>query len=190
MSEFDQIEENAVPAVEENAAPEENAVEPVEPTEEEKAAKKAELFAKQSAGTAKSWENQDVRAARMIRRGVLVTKPDGSSVSFGSVAKAFVELGLPLSKHYSLRKDLREIEGQQIDFEYPEGVRYTFQDVAVSDKPAKAPKETKPAKLKEGDEGYVVPAPKAKKAKKEKVAPTANLVPEDAAPIDVEPSFD
>ena len=180
-----QIDENAISAPEETN--EVTIVEPVELTEEEKVAKKAEHFAKQSAGTANSWKNADVRAARMIRRGVLVTKPDGSSVTFGSVAKAFVELGLPISKHYALRKDLREIEGQQIDFEYPEGVRYTFQDVAIPEKPAKP---ANPAKLKEGDEGYVAPALKAKKAKKEKVAPAANVVPEDAAPIDVEASFD
>ncbi len=172
--------------IEEIEVPVELAVEvPVELTEEERAAKKAEHFAKQSAGTAKSWENQDVRASRMIRRGVLVRLPDGSDVLYGSIAKAFIELDLPLAKHYALRKDLREIEGQQIDFEYPEGVRYTFQDVAVPEKK----KKEKPAKLKEGDEGYVAPAPKAKKAKKEKVV-AENVISEDAAPIEVEATFD
>lgn len=56
-----------------------------------------------SAGVAKSWLDETIKAARSARHSVEV---DG--VAYGSVAKAFKALGLPMSKHIKFRGELKK----------------------------------------------------------------------------------
>lgn len=61
-----------------------------------------------AARIAASWSDPDVRADRLVRVGCRVTTP-GSTDSrvFASVAKAFVALNLPLSRHIRVRMDMK-----------------------------------------------------------------------------------
>jgi len=58
-------------------------------------------------GATESWTDEGVREARMKREGVQVTMPDGFVRTFKSVAAAFKELRLPMSKHVRFRLKLK-----------------------------------------------------------------------------------
>ncbi|WP_250534380.1 hypothetical protein [Caballeronia sp. AZ10_KS36] len=59
-----------------------------------------------SAGVAKSWANEKVRAARIQKHGVRVTF-DGQTTEHRSVAEAFRALRLPFEKHIKFRLGLK-----------------------------------------------------------------------------------
>lgn len=63
--------------------------------------------ASRSAAIAKSWTDAAVASARSERTAVVVKCPDGKKQAFGSVAKAFKHLGLPLAKHIPFRMALK-----------------------------------------------------------------------------------
>jgi hypothetical protein len=78
---------------------------------------------KVAAGTKMTWDNPDVRAARLVRQPVIVTKPDGAKEEFNSLKTSFIALHLPLNKHIRFRGRLKE-EGA-LDFEWG-GKVYAF----------------------------------------------------------------
>lgn len=59
-----------------------------------------------AAGVAKSWANEKVRAARLVKNGVRV-RFDGKDTEYKSVAEAFRVLRLPFEKHIKFRLALK-----------------------------------------------------------------------------------
>ncbi len=69
-----------------------------------------------SAGIAASWLDPDVRAARLYRQGVIVSK-DGKPVGeYVSTHAAFAALGLPISKVIRFRMKLKAAGGLSFTF--------------------------------------------------------------------------
>lgn len=62
--------------------------------------------ASRSLAIAKSWMDKAIAEARAERTGVVV-KHEGKAYEFGSVRKAFIHFGLPLSKHIKFRMELK-----------------------------------------------------------------------------------
>lgn len=60
-----------------------------------------------SAGIAASWNDAEVREARLYRQGVVVVV-NGKAQDFNSTKSAFEALGLPVSKHIRFRMKLKE----------------------------------------------------------------------------------
>lgn len=77
---------------------------------------------KHSAGVAKSWNSEAVRAARLTKHGVTV-KAGGKLTEHKSVAAAFKALSLPMPAHIKFRGKLKA-SGKEI-FEH-EGKMYAF----------------------------------------------------------------
>jgi hypothetical protein len=152
----------------------------------------------QSEGTKKSWEDPGVAAARKIRRGCIVTPPDGvgTVLRFASVWAAFqyyasenqINLG-NVSKAISFRRELRMEDGKEMALEV-EGVgSFMFKDCPIP--VIEKPKKEKAVKPKEGEEGFVPAEKKAKKPKKAKQTPEKpNEIPVDAEPMNVEAKWD
>lgn len=143
---FDEITNDAVAAVEAkeiiNGDPE---------LQDAKAALKAEINQKIADGIKGSWENPEVRQARMVRRACTVTTEDGTEIAFGSVIKAFEHFNLPRSKHYKMRLELRTTHKETGIVMEHNGVKYNFQDSELMPKPEPLPgvePEPKKAKVK------------------------------------------
>lgn len=145
--------------------------------------------ANQAEGTRKSWENEEIRAKRTVRRACTVSVNGGEPVYFSSVATAFQHFKLPIGDHYKMRANLRADEGCSITYSYvpPVGVEgieggdFVFTDCEV--KRVEKPKKEKKPKA-EGDA-----TPKAKKPRKKK----AEATPVEEKPtetVDVEAVFD
>lgn len=83
--------------------------------------KKPVASAERSAKISQSWTNAQTAAARKERHGVTVSgKGIKGTQSFDSVRKAFLALGLPMSKHIKFRGDLKK--AGTLDFE---GYKFT-----------------------------------------------------------------
>ena len=75
-----------------------------------------------AAGVSRSWANEKVRAARIVKHGVVVTH-NGTIQEFKSVAEAFRQLRLPFEKHIKFRLAVKT-KGADI-FEH-NGAMYSF----------------------------------------------------------------
>jgi hypothetical protein len=75
-----------------------------------------------SAGVARSWGDESVKAARLTKHSVTV-KAGGKTTEHKSVASAFKALGLPMPKHIAFRGKLK-VSGKEV-FEH-NGVMYGF----------------------------------------------------------------
>jgi hypothetical protein len=96
-----------------------------------------------SVGIAKSWEDPEVAAKRAQRHGVEVTVDGGEKLYFGSVRKAYVQLGLPLSGHIKFRMHLKE-NGKVKE----NGRSWKVVPLQKVEKAPKAPAKKAPAKKK------------------------------------------
>lgn len=76
-----------------------------------------------AAAIADSWKDEEVRAARTTRNGVIVTV-NGKSAEFTSTRKAFAEFGLPDSKHIRFRMKLKAEKAQVFEHN---GNKYFFE---------------------------------------------------------------
>jgi hypothetical protein len=80
-----------------------------------------------AAGVAASWSDPAVMASRLQRDGVKVTRTDVEGQepqAFRSVNKAFVELGLPVSKHIRFRMKLK---ASKLEVFEHQGATYKFE---------------------------------------------------------------
>lgn len=86
----------------------------------ERAPKVPKTEAERAASIAASWTDPKIAAMRKERSGCKV-----KGQTFDSVRKAFVELGLPLSRHIRFRMQLKASTGGTAVFEH-DGKSYTF----------------------------------------------------------------
>lgn len=151
---------------------------------------KAEINQKIADGIKGSWENPEVRQARMVRRACTVTTEDGTEISFNSVLKAFEHFGLPRSKHYKLRAELRSTHKETGIVMEHNGVKYNFQDSELMPKPEPLPGVEVEPKPKKKKKAAVVAIPTEPAVDTETASAHEPAVAEPAADAGVMPTFE
>lgn len=80
-----------------------------------------------SEGVARTWNNGEVRAKRLVREGVQVTLPSGEVRLYTCVREAFESLRLDVKKHIKFRVRLKA--KRELAFEADSGASYLFKIV-------------------------------------------------------------